>query len=155
MITNISIASVYVTDQDEAKAFYIDKLGFVESADITLGDGYRWCAVCHPDHPELVISLAVPGPPTDPDLVVALKKALAKGQSGGVGLAADDCRKTIEDLRSKGVEVLQEPAERPYGVEALIRDNSGNWLVIVEPREFDPANFDTSISGPADLSAGR
>jgi predicted enzyme related to lactoylglutathione lyase len=141
MITNVSIASVYVTDQDEAKAFYIDKLGFVEQADITMGDGYRWCAVHHPDHPELVLNLAIPGPPSDPDLVEALKNALAKGQNGGVGLAADDCRKTIEELRAKGVEILQEPAERPYGVEALIRDNSGNWLVVVEPIPFDPANF--------------
>ena len=74
-------------------------------------------------------------------MVVALKAALAKGQNGGVGLAADDCRKTIEDLRAKGVEILQEPADRPYGVEALIRDNSGNWLVVVEPVPFDPANF--------------
>jgi catechol 2,3-dioxygenase-like lactoylglutathione lyase family enzyme len=141
MITNVSIATVYVTDQDEAKAFYIDILGFVEQADITMGDDYRWCAVHHPDHPELLLNLAIPGPPTDPDVVVALKKALAKGQNGGVGLGTDDCRKTIEDLRAKGVEILQEPADRPYGVEALIRDNSGNWLVVVEPKEFDAADF--------------
>ena len=51
----------------------------------------------------------------------------------------DDCRATYEDLRAKGVEFLQEPSERPYGVEALMRDNSGNWMVLVEPREYDPA----------------
>jgi catechol 2,3-dioxygenase-like lactoylglutathione lyase family enzyme len=142
MFTNVSIVSVFVTDQDEAKAFYIDKLGFVESADVTLGDGYRWCAVCLPDQPELAINLAIPGPPSDPDLVEATKRALAKGQHNGVGLSTDDCAKTIEDLRSKGVEILQEPADRPYGVEALIRDNSGNWIVIVEPKELDLAQFE-------------
>jgi catechol 2,3-dioxygenase-like lactoylglutathione lyase family enzyme len=142
MITNVSIVSVFVTDQDEAKAFYIDKLGFVESADVTLGDGYRWCAVCHPDHPELVLNLAIPGPPLDPDVVEAVTRALAKGQHNGVGLNVDDCVKTIEDLRAKGVEVLQEPADRPYGVEALIRDNSGNWLVVVEPKELDITQFE-------------
>ena len=56
-------------------------------------------------------------------------------------MATDDCRKTIEELRAKGVDILQEPAERPYGVEALIRDNCGNWIVLVEPEPFDPANF--------------
>ena len=52
---------------------------------------------------------------------------------GGLGLHVDDCRKTYEELTAQGVEFLQEPAERPYGVEAIIRDNSGNWLVLVEP----------------------
>jgi predicted enzyme related to lactoylglutathione lyase len=54
----------------------------------------------------------------------------------GFGLSTDDCRATYEALVAKGVEFLQPPAERPYGIEALARDNSGNWLVIVEPREF-------------------
>jgi catechol 2,3-dioxygenase-like lactoylglutathione lyase family enzyme len=142
MITNVSIVTVFVTDQDEAKAFYLDKLGFIESSDVTLGDGYRWCAVCHPDHPELMLNLAIPGPPIDPELVEATQRALAKGQHNGVGLQTDDCVKTIEELKAKGVEVLQEPSDRPYGVEALIRDNSGNWLVIVEPKELDLAAFE-------------
>ena len=77
MITNVSIASVFVTDQDKAKAFYVDKLGFVEQADITIDNGFRWCAVCHPDHPELMLSLAIPGPPADPELVEAINRSLA------------------------------------------------------------------------------
>ena len=63
MITNISIATVFVKDVDESKAFYIDVLGFAEHTDITLGDGYRWCTVKHPNQPELQIHLTVPGPP--------------------------------------------------------------------------------------------
>lgn len=59
----------------------------------------------------------------------------------GLGLNVDDCRKTCEELRAKGVQFVQEPEERPYGVEAVIRDNSGNWMVLVEPRAFTPEDF--------------
>ena len=136
MITNISLLTVWVTDQDEAKAFYIDKLGFVEGADVRMGDGFRWVTVAHPDHPELQVTLMVPGPPADPELAEAIRRSLAKGSMGGFGLATDDCHKTFEELCAKGVEVVQPPSDRPYGIEALMRDNSGNWLVLVEPREY-------------------
>jgi hypothetical protein len=59
---------------------------------------------------------------------------------GGLGLRVDDCRKTFQELVDKGVTFLQDPADRPYGVEAVMRDNTGNWLVLVEPREFNPAD---------------
>ncbi|SCL27638.1 Catechol 2,3-dioxygenase [Micromonospora rhizosphaerae] len=141
MIANISIVSVFVKDIDAAKAFYLDVLGFAEHTDITLGDGYRWCTVKHPSQPELQVHLTIPGPPFSPEFVDALRREQDGGGMFGLGLAVDDCRKTYEDLRAKGVEFLQEPAERPYGVEALARDNSGNWLVLVEQREFTPADF--------------
>ena len=67
------------------------------------------------------------------------------------GVHVDDCRATYEELKAKGVQFLQEPAERPYGVEALMRDNSGNWLVLVEPREFDPRQMEADA---ASASAG-
>ncbi|MBF6183053.1 VOC family protein [Nocardia otitidiscaviarum] len=140
-ITHVSLATVYVLDQTAAKQWYIDKLGFVETADVTMGDnGFRWVTVAHPDHPELEVTLMLPGPPLDDDLAEATRRALAKGSHGALGLATDDCHKTIEELTAKGVEIVQPPAERPYGVEAVIRDNSGNWLVIVEKRPFDPGN---------------
>src|SRR4029453_11057579 len=63
MITNVSLATVWVTDQDEAKAFYIDQLGFQEHTDVTMGDGYRWLTVSHPDHPELELTLMKRRPP--------------------------------------------------------------------------------------------
>jgi catechol 2,3-dioxygenase-like lactoylglutathione lyase family enzyme len=141
MITNISLFTLYVADQDEAKAFYIDKLGFVEGTDVTMGDGYRWCTVKHPDQPDLEVTLMTPGPPLDDDLIEAIRRAQAKGSMGGFGLSTDDCRKTFEELTAKGVEFVQEPAERPYGVEALMRDNSGNWLVLVEPHPFSGDDF--------------
>lgn len=141
MITNVSLATVWVTDQDEAKAFYIDKLGFQESADVSMGDGYRWVTVCHPDHPELQLTLAKPGPPLDDEDAAAYRRLLGKGSLGAVGLATDDCRKTCEELAAKGVTFIQEPADRPYGVEAVLRDNSGNWLVLVEPKPFTGEDF--------------
>jgi catechol 2,3-dioxygenase-like lactoylglutathione lyase family enzyme len=141
MITNISIASVFVKDVDASKAFYIDVLGFAEHTDITLGDGYRWCTVKHPNQPELQVHLTIPGPPIAPDMVAAMNRALDEGGLFGLGMQVDDCHKTYDELRGKGVEFIQTPQERPYGVEAVARDNSGNWMVLVEEREFDAAEF--------------
>jgi catechol 2,3-dioxygenase-like lactoylglutathione lyase family enzyme len=141
MITNISLASVFVKDVDASKRFYVDVLGFTEGEDITLGEGYRWCTVIHPSQPELQVHLAVPGPPFSPEMVESINRALDEGGMNGLGLAVDDCRKTAEELKAKGVEFLQEPEERPYGVEALIRDNSGNWMVLVEHKEYTHADF--------------
>ena len=140
MITHISIVSVFVKDQDEAKRFYVDVLGFEEKDDIVLGD-YRWCTVVHPTQPELQVNLAVPGPPHSPEMVEAMRRAMDGGGMAGLGLTVDDCRSTVADLKSKGVLFVQEPEERPYGVEAVCRDNSGNWMVLVEPREFTAADF--------------
>jgi catechol 2,3-dioxygenase-like lactoylglutathione lyase family enzyme len=141
MITNVSLITVWVTDQDEAKAFYVDKLGFVEAIDITMGDGYRWLTVAHPDHPELQLTLMRPGPPLDEEDADAFRRMMGKGSLPAVGLSTDDCRKTHDELVAKGVDVVQEPADRPYGVEAIVRDNSGNWLVLVEEKPFDGGDF--------------
>jgi catechol 2,3-dioxygenase-like lactoylglutathione lyase family enzyme len=138
MITNVSLTSVFVQDIDESKRFYVEVLGFEERADLALGD-YRWCTVGHPDQPELQLHLTVPGPPFSPELTAAMVKAQSEGGLNGPGLHVDDCRRTAEELKVKGVTFLQEPTDRPYGVEALIRDNSGNWLVLVEEKPFDPS----------------
>jgi catechol 2,3-dioxygenase-like lactoylglutathione lyase family enzyme len=141
MITNISIVSVFVKDVDESKAFYIDVLGFEPKDDITLGEGYRWCTVVHPSQPELQVNLTIPGPPLSPELVGAMKRAQDEGGLNGLGMSVDDCQRTFEELSAKGVEFIQPPAQRPYGVEALCRDNSGNWIVLVEHRDFTAADF--------------
>jgi catechol 2,3-dioxygenase-like lactoylglutathione lyase family enzyme len=141
MITNVSLTSVYVKDIDEAKAFYTDVLGFVEHTDLTLGEGYRWCTVNHPSQPELQVHLTIPGPPLSPETAERLRRALDEGDLFAVGLHVDDCRKTYDELSGKGVQFLQTPEERPYGVEAVCRDNSGNWLVLVEPRAYTPEEF--------------
>lgn len=133
MITNVSLVNVFCLDQDATRDFYVNTLGFKVGADVTAGDGYRWLTVCHPDHPELQLTLMKPGPPLDPEAAVFVRRQLEKGQMGGVGLNVDDCRQTYEELSARGVTFLQEPANRPYGVEAVMRDNTGNWLVLIEP----------------------
>ena len=132
MITNVSLSTVWVNDLDESKAFYIDKLGFVEASDVTMGDGYRWVTVCHPDHPALELALMKPGPPLDEEDAAAMQRMLDKGSLSAAGMRTNDCKATYEELTARGVEFLQEPSDRPYGVEAVFRDNSGNWIVLVE-----------------------
>ena len=122
MITNVSLVTVYVNDIDEAKAFYTEKLGFVLKNDVSLPD-FRWCTVYQADHPELELQLALPGPPLDEEATAAIKRMMAKGTMHGFGIATD------------------EPSDRPYGVEAVLRDNSGNWLVLVEQRPYTAEDF--------------
>ena len=141
MINNISLFTLYVTDQDASVRFYVDMLGFEARADVTMGEGFRWVTIGHPSQPELDVTLMVPGPPLDEGMADAVRRALAGGSMGGFGLTTDNCQKTYDELTAKGVDFVQPPSDRPYGVEAVMRDNSGNWLVIVEPREFSPDDF--------------
>jgi catechol 2,3-dioxygenase-like lactoylglutathione lyase family enzyme len=138
MITNVSLVTVYCLDQDETRDFYVNNLGFTPNTDATMGEGFRWVTINHPSQPELEITLMVPGPPLSDEAAAFVRSQLEAGQMGGIGLAVDDCRKTFEELSAKGVTFLQEPSDRPYGVEAVMRDNTGNWLVLVEPKEFTP-----------------
>lgn len=151
MITNVAIVNVFVTDQDAAKQFYTEILGFDERDDVTLGEGFRWCTVGHPSQPELLVSLVLPGPPLDPDLIEAMKRGQNAGGLPGIGLNVDDCQKTFEELSAKGVEFPQPPAVRPYGVEAVCRDNSGNWLILVEIADEPAAQNDVSPGGVPEL----
>ena len=141
MITNVALVSVWVKDIDESLAFYTDVLGFEKQDDLQLGPDFRWCTVTHPAQPELSLHLTTPSRPLSDDLIGAMRRAQDDGGLPGVGLHVDDCRKTYEELLAKGVEFLQPPQERPYGIEALMRDNSGNWMVLVEPRAFEQADF--------------
>ena len=141
MITNISLVTVFCLDQEAARDYYVDVLGFEPRTDITMGEGYRWVTIGHPSQPELEVTLMLPGPPLEPAAADFIRRQLEAGQMGGLGLRVDDCRKTFEELSAKGVTFLQEPSDRPYGVEAVMRDVSGNWLVLVEPKEFTPGDF--------------
>ena len=135
MITGMSHATVWVLDQDRALAFYTEKLGFEVTADADMGGGARWLAVSNPKQPDLNLVLAPPAPPMlseeDAKVVSAL---VAKGSLGAGVMRTDDVHATYEELKAKGVEFIQEPAERPYGVEALFRDDSGNWFSLTQPR---------------------
>ncbi|MET9340599.1 MULTISPECIES: VOC family protein [unclassified Nonomuraea] len=134
MINGLSHTCVYVLDQDEAKAFYTEKLGLVVREDITLGD-YRWLTVGPKDRQDITIVLSAIGAPHfDEETAAQLRSVIAKGAMGPGVLTTDDCHKTFEELSAKGVEFVQEPADRPYGIEALFRDNSGNWFSLTQRR---------------------
>jgi catechol 2,3-dioxygenase-like lactoylglutathione lyase family enzyme len=135
MITGLSHATVYVLDQDSAKAFYTEKLGFELRADVTM-DEFRWLTVGPKGQPDLEIILAKPGPPMfDPETAEQVRALVAKGALGAGAMRTTDCRATFAELSAKGVTFLQEPAQRPYGIEAVFRDDSGNWFSLTERRE--------------------
>ena len=141
MILNVSLVTVHCLDQEKARDFYVEHLGFEPRADVTMGEGFRWVTIGHPSQPELEVTLMQPGPPLSPEAASFIRGQLESGQMGGLGLTVDDCRKTYEELSAKGVTFVQEPSDRPYGVEAVMRDNTGNWLVLVEPKAFTPDDF--------------
>jgi catechol 2,3-dioxygenase-like lactoylglutathione lyase family enzyme len=137
MITAFRIATVWVLDQAAAKAFYTEKLGFELHTDEPMGPGApRWVTVNAKGQPDVQLTLMEPGPPAlDPESAEQLRALIAKGVLGAGVLVTDDCRATYRELKAKGVTFVQEPAERPYGVEALLRDDSGNWYSLTQPRE--------------------
>jgi catechol 2,3-dioxygenase-like lactoylglutathione lyase family enzyme len=132
MIKRLSHTGVTVADQDRARRFYTEVLGFEVRTDVTM-DGFRWLTVGPPEQPDLEIMLGVPGPPMySPEDAAIILGLLEKGVLSGGVLETDDCRRTYEDLKAKGVTFLQEPAERPYGIEAVFRDDSGNWFSLTQ-----------------------
>ena len=125
-----SAAQVWVHDQDEALAFYTEKLGFEVQSDVTLpemGD-FRWLTVAPPGQPDTaVVLMAIPGPPVmDEETAEQVRTLMAKGFAGTIFLTTDDVRADYEELKGRGVEFTEEPEERPYGIDSGFRDPSGN-----------------------------
>ncbi|MFI1800751.1 VOC family protein [Streptomyces sp. NPDC020379] len=138
MIKGIAITTVWVLDQDRAKEFYTEKLGLEVRTDMTMGagQGMRWLTVGAKSQPDVELTLMVPGTPgLDPESAEAMKKLVAKGALGAGVLSTDDIHRDYETLKAKGVEFLQEPQERPYGTEAIFRDDSGNWFSLTQRRD--------------------
>ena len=133
-------AQLWVHDQEEALAFWTQKVGMEVRADVTLpelGD-FRWLAVGPANQPDFAIVLmAIPGPPVmDADTAGQVKDLMAKGFAGTVFLVTDDCRASYEELKSRGVEFTEAPEERPYGIDSGFRDPSGNAIRLTEPRDI-------------------
>jgi len=133
MIQRLSHTCVYVLDQERARRFYTDKLGFEVRNDMKLGS-FRWLTVGPKGQPDLEMALMdiQPTPFMDEKACATLRTLVEKvGLSGGV-LETADCQGTYDELRAKGVEFVHPPTERPYGIEALFKDDSGNWFSMVQ-----------------------
>jgi catechol 2,3-dioxygenase-like lactoylglutathione lyase family enzyme len=137
MIRRMSHATIFVNNQEEALQFYRDKLGFQVHTDAMVGPDFRWLTMNTPDDPnfELVLMEIKPGMLMDEPTANQLREVLGKGVLGAGVFNTDDCRGTYEEMKSKGVQFVSEPADRPYGVEAVFKDNSGNWFSLTQPSE--------------------
>jgi catechol 2,3-dioxygenase-like lactoylglutathione lyase family enzyme len=126
---------VWVHDQDEALAFYTDKLGMELREDVTVPEmgNFRWLSVGIPGQDVSITLMAIPGPPVfDDETRESINKLLAKGASGGLFFATDDAQKSYDELKDRGVEFTQEPTEQPYGIDAGFRDASGNHFRLAQ-----------------------
>ena len=135
----ITTAQLWVHDQDAALAFYTEKLGMEVRADVTLPEmAFRWLAVGPAGQPDIAIVLmAIPGPPVmDPEAADQVGELMAKGLAGTIFLTTDDCQAAYEDLKGRGVEFVDEPEERPYGIDSSFRDPSGNHIRLTQVREM-------------------
>jgi predicted enzyme related to lactoylglutathione lyase len=136
----VSVAQLWVHDQDEALKFYTQKLGMEVRVDATLSEmgDFRWLTVGPVGQPEIsIVLMPVPGPPVmDAETAAQVRDLMSKGFAGTVFLTTDDCRATYEELKGRGVEFSEEPEDRPYGIDCGFRDPSGNALRLTEVREI-------------------
>jgi predicted enzyme related to lactoylglutathione lyase len=136
----IANAQLWVHDQDEALAFYTEKLGFEVRADVSPPEmqGFRWLTVSPPGQEDVsIVLMAIPGPPMfEPDTVRQINELMAKGCAGTVFLTTEDCQASFEELTARGVEFVDEPFEQPYGIDSSFRDPSGNHFRLTQVKEF-------------------
>jgi catechol 2,3-dioxygenase-like lactoylglutathione lyase family enzyme len=139
-VIKLSNTQLWVNDQDEALAFYTDKLGFEVRADVTLREmgNFRWLTVGPAAQPDIAIVLcAIPGPPMmDPETADQVRTLMAKGFAGTIFLTTDDCHAAYEELKGRGVDFVEQPEERPYGIDSAFRDPSGNHIRLTQVREL-------------------
>jgi uncharacterized glyoxalase superfamily protein PhnB len=138
MMIKIANAQLWVHDQDEALAFYTQKLGFEVLADVTLPEmgNFRWLTVGPAGQDISIVLMAIPGPPVmDPETGEQVRELMAKGFAGTIFLTTDDCYASYEELKSRGVEFVEEPEERPYGIDCGFRDPSGNSIRLTQPQD--------------------
>jgi len=134
MSQRIEVVGLYVRDQDEALAFYVEKLGFRVHTDVRNGE-YRWLTVQHSDQTSFQLGLFTPGPPVlDAATAQTLRAIVAKGAMPPLVLVVDNCRVAYDQMRARGVEFTQEPVDRYGTVDATFRDPSGNGWKMTEAR---------------------
>ena len=136
MIQRMSHASIFVLDQDVAKDFYVNKLGFEVNTDQTMPNGFRWLTVTPKGQPgfEIILMKVAPGPKLQQEDVATMIGLIKRGALGAGAFDTADCRKTYQELKAKGVEFLSEPTEQFYGIEAVFKDPFGNWFSMTQPK---------------------
>jgi catechol 2,3-dioxygenase-like lactoylglutathione lyase family enzyme len=135
MNQGVGVVGLYVRDQQEALAFYVEKLGFRVHTDVGNGD-YRWLTVQHPEQPSFQLGLFTPGPPAvDAATAQAMRAMVAKGAMPPLVLTVADCRAAYDTMLAAGVEFTQEPVDRYGTVDAGFRDPSGNGWKMIQARD--------------------
>ncbi|MFL5962949.1 MAG: VOC family protein [Gaiellaceae bacterium] len=128
MLNKLTHVNVWVHDQDEALAFYTEKLGMELRDDVTLPElgGFRWLTVGTPGQEDVALALMTVPDFFEADTKSMLKELLGRGVLGGLFFTVENCQQVFEELKSRGVEFSQEPTQQPYGIDAGFRDSSGN-----------------------------
>jgi catechol 2,3-dioxygenase-like lactoylglutathione lyase family enzyme len=145
MIQRMSHSAIFVLDQDVAKDFYVNKLGFEVSMDQSMPNGFRWLTVNPKGQSDLQIILMKVAPSLsevsnvqkiEPQDVETIGGLMKKGAFGAGVFQTADCRKTYEEMKAKGVEFLSPPKDQFYGIEAVFRDPFGNWFSMTQPKNM-------------------
>jgi catechol 2,3-dioxygenase-like lactoylglutathione lyase family enzyme len=145
MIQRMSHSAIFVLDQDIAQDFYVNKLGFEVSMDLSMPNGFRWLTVSPKGQPDLQIILMKVAPsPFDvanvqkiqPQDVETISGLMKKGAFGAGVFQTADCRKTYEEMKANGVEFISPPKDQFYGIEAVFRDPFGNWFSMTQPKNM-------------------
>jgi catechol 2,3-dioxygenase-like lactoylglutathione lyase family enzyme len=135
MIKSIALVTVWVLDQDRAKDFYVNTLGFELRSDERVGS-FRWLTVApHGQDVSFVLMPIAPNPMMDEGTVATLRGLVEKGVMGPGGLVTDDVHATYAELSKKGVKFVYPPKDQPYGIETILRDDSGNPFSLVQRRK--------------------
>jgi len=140
----VTNAQMWVLDQEESLAFYTEKLGWEVRSDVTLpemGD-FRWLTVAPPEQEnfELVL-MAIPGPPVfEEETANMIREVVARGVASPIFLSTDDIHADYETLKARGVEFIDAPEERPYGIDSGFRDPSGNQLRLTQVKDLSAFN---------------
>jgi len=133
MVTRLNHANILVLDQKKAYEVYVNVLGFRVHTDVVMDGGFRWLTVTAPGAPEMELILAEPNPPMfDPEDAALVRKLLERNAMGAGVWECDDCEKTYQDLKAKGIEFTKTPTKEFYGIEAVFKDGCGNWFSLTQ-----------------------
>ena len=139
MKANIDHIAFRVADLEKALAFYTEKVGMEVRADVTVPElgNFRWLTVGLAGQDVSIVLMAIPGPPVmDAETTEQVKTLMAKGFAGTIFLTTDDCQASYEELKGRGIDFVEEPEERPYGIDSAFRDPSGNHIRLTQVREL-------------------